>query len=269
MEHQPEKLFKFFIPETCEDILSHSVPALLNKEHLRTSSETLHTIRFKGALSLWESFPDEVLNFFADQRPNIPTDVLSFRAKSAYNLPKLHDEHVYCGDELSVSGRFTQNVLHPVTTVAPLLHINARLGDFKICREAHPGGGPQKSSKGKQTLKKGEEREKIIAVDEADVVKIASGRDPARLVPDFAAVSPKDHSLRFIGEAKTPWNHRVATYITAYQDGRKRQMEQAFGKYNQITKSQDHLLISHFSFCRAGSAVYVHLQIKIWFLHNI
>lgn len=235
MESQIEELFRHFTPETCEDILSRSIPPLQNKQHLRTSSEALHSIRFKGALSKWEGFSDEVSDFFAKQRPNMPDHVLSFCANSDYEMPKLHEEQVYCGDELSVSGRFSQNVLHPVTAVAPLLNINARFGDFKICREAHPTEPPppKRSSDITQSTKF---EDPIIATDKADVATVASMKNPGRLVPDYAAVAAKDHTLRFVGEAKTPWKHKLESYVALYESNTKKDLERAFGRYIQITK---------------------------------
>ncbi|KAK2768454.1 hypothetical protein FQN54_000309 [Arachnomyces sp. PD_36] len=241
---------KLFVPETCQDILSHSIPELLRDDKLRTSSEALHRIQFCGELSRWESFEEEVQRFFRDQVPQLPPYVISLRPDPKHHpAAEFYNELVFCGDELSISGRFSQNVLHPVTVASSQMAFNVRFGDFQICREAHPPKPDSKKSKKRDSAptRRVYKNDELVAMDKADVAELSAKKDPTRLVPDYAAVNEVDNSLRFLGEAKTPWNHTLQKYIDDYKGNLKKKLEQAFGKHPILTYDLNVLLNLYFT----------------------
>ena len=92
---------------------------------------------------------------------------------------------LYCGDELSISGRFSQNVLHPVTEVCQVLGYEVRFGDSRIVRSF--------------------ERKRAV-----ELAKKAVGFKGklTELNPDIVACD-KDHNTRFVGELKTSWTVKL------------------------------------------------------------
>lgn len=198
------------VAERTHDILAQKLPNILQHESNKTASSALHELRFKGELGHWQSFEREVLDFY--NKTKIPNPVLSYRPHP-FSEVHLVNERIFCGDELSVSGRFTQNALHPVATIACLMNLGMRVGDFKVCREAHRA------------------REKTQAFKNPDEPVAEPSKRKGAKIPDYVAVNKEDHTLRFLGEAKTPWNHDLADFIEYYKKGvRVTPLEKAFGK---------------------------------------
>ncbi|KAK2757285.1 hypothetical protein FQN54_004799 [Arachnomyces sp. PD_36] len=190
------------ILETTQDLLYQSLPPLQEHETHKTTSDALHSIKFQGSLGHWASFQDEVQHYCHWKCHRIPHKILSCRLPPSQGESTLQDEMVWCGDETSVSGRFTQNVLHNVTAISREAKVKTSFGDYKICMEVH---STEATFNGTETA--------------------------GRKIPDYAAVEPLHHSLRFIGEAKTPWKHDLDEFITDYDNKtRPGKLQRAFGQ---------------------------------------
>lgn len=94
-----------------------------------------------------------------------------------------------------------------MTSAARVIGNNTRFGDFKICQEAH----------------------KTLAALTTSDSRTTTGNQ-GRKIPDFVAVDKGDGKSRFLGEAKTPWNHRLEAFIQSYESNDKDKLEKAFGK---------------------------------------
>lgn len=103
----------------------------------------------------------------------------------------------------SVSGRFSQNVLHPVKAICRVAGISLQFGDFKICNESRT-------------------TEKVFTRTE---------KSDDRKILDYVATNPGDNMLRFVGEAKTPWMHDLETFIDSYvKENKPSSLQKAFGE---------------------------------------
>jgi hypothetical protein len=85
----------------------------------------------------------------------------------------IHHEHYMCGDEISVSTRLVQNVLHVLTAVSKELIQGVGWGDSKSSVQGMAG---------------------------------------ARHVPDFIALA-NGKELRMVGKAKTPWTNDLVQAV--------------------------------------------------------
>lgn len=86
----------------------------------------------------------------------------------------VHHEHYVCGDEKSISARLIQNVFQTLTAVGKELGHGIEWSDSKASAEGMRG---------------------------------------KKDVPDFVALA-NGSELRLVGEAKTPWAHRIAAAAT-------------------------------------------------------
>ena len=190
-----------FVPQTARDITYDSIPALHRNEN-GTISSSLHEKWYDGHLSNWDTFEREAYKLSSQIEP-LPRTVLSVKPGGP-NQPQNHvwNEQFLCGDELSVSGRFVQQVLHPVTVVARELKMRRRFGDFKVC-SAKPKTEPDPNSKSKS----GGELPDFVAV--APVAALGASEDiPIKLY----------HELRLVGEAKTPWKHDLTKFFSPHKN---------------------------------------------------
>ncbi|KAJ9293256.1 hypothetical protein DTO271G3_7979 [Paecilomyces variotii] len=103
-----------------------------------TYSSAVHRhLRFVGELVFWDDFKVIVRNNFKDifghwDKGNVrPLDV-ELREPDENSL---HHEHYLCGEEISVNGRYTNNVLHVMTAVAKELGFPVRFGDWNASFE--------------------------------------------------------------------------------------------------------------------------------------
>ncbi|KAJ5131580.1 uncharacterized protein N7515_007619 [Penicillium bovifimosum] len=99
-----------------------------------TKSDSTHNLEFKATLVHWNTFDKEVraLSHRIDWK-NFPS-VLAYAPTEKHAGPHhTYSEHWLCGDELSVSGRFGQNVGHITSSVFRALNIPSWFGDYRTC----------------------------------------------------------------------------------------------------------------------------------------
>ena len=153
------------------NIIGSHAEDLITEEGARTTSSSNHTSRFEGVLGLWSSFESSVRqNTDAIDWTQHQT-ILQIRPTGSANL--LHHEHYVCGDEISVSGRFVQNVLHPSIAVGKEVGQRIRWGDSKTSQQ---------------------------------------GKDNQKNIPDFVALA-NEKDLRAVGELKTPWTVNLVDLV--------------------------------------------------------
>lgn len=145
------------------DIIVSRTDNLVLSQASRTTGSSNHASRFEGVLGLWSSFESSVRQNTKAINWSQHQTILQSRPVGTNN--SLHHEHYICGDEISVSGRFVQNVLHPLIAVGKELGQEIQWGDSKTSEE---------------------------------------GLKNTNDIPDFVALANGKH-LRAVGELKTPW----------------------------------------------------------------
>lgn len=200
-----------FVPLTARDIVYDSIPEL-HRNKRGTISSSFHDKWYDGHLSNWDLFEREAYKL-SSQIELLPRKALSVKPEyleDPEDKPQNHvwNEQFLCGDELSISGRFVQQVLHPVTAVARELKMQRRFGDFKVC-SAKPNSGEPKSRS-----KSGGEVPDFVAVAPVADAPETSGDIPIEYY----------HELRLVGEAKTPWMHDLTKFYLPHKDKRPAQV---------------------------------------------
>lgn len=144
----------------------------------KTFSSALHKITFVGTLKYWNGFETAVKNACkAIDWRNYGAN-LSHRPKGNPGDAHLSHEHVVCGDETGVQGRFESNVGQIVSAVFKAMNQPITFGDYKPSQRARALGDK---------------------------------------VPDVVCFSTIDSDLRVVGEVKVPWvkDHDLSL---AYED---------------------------------------------------
>ncbi len=180
------------ISQTGRDITQQPLPDII-KAVYHTQKPSLSPYYLEAQHLPWPGFENEVRRNF--ERQNWGTSIISVR-RAFPDQFDIVNEMFQCGDELSLSGRFVQQVLHVTTAIGRDLNIPVRFGDFKTVYT------PERE---KQRLE--EERragtaqlpQPMSQPEDAETKKSRQGEDP-----DFAAVNNGDR-VRFVGEIKTPW----------------------------------------------------------------
>ncbi|KAM5458263.1 hypothetical protein MaudCBS49596_000176 [Microsporum audouinii] len=174
---------------TGPEILAHPALPMLTRKKYQTVSSAYHSISYNGKLAKW-NFSESVQHVVSEYcNSKEPLSSKVYRVSD--NLCSIDHEHYLCGDEQSVCGRFAQNVLGPTTAVAFANGIMTRFGDFKVSAEA----------KGEKTL----------------IPDFVAVHCPAYDFKGLADLTEKPQ-LRFVGEAKTPWNHDLEDSYNRYFD---------------------------------------------------
>lgn len=144
----------------------------LNFGKEKTISSSLHPLEYRQKLVYWSRF-EPLVRETIDQL-DLPEEILDI-----WNHPELvgpnniHGrEHVQCGDEISIVGRFNQHVGQVLSAVFQTLGWDIKFADFKTVK-----------GKGKRKKKK-----------------------MGKKVPDTILVTSNGTAL-VVGEAKTPWKH--------------------------------------------------------------
>jgi hypothetical protein len=168
-----------------------------NKAQNRTKSASLSNFTFSGTYVPWDGFENEVRKNFVAQQWG--TSIISVR--QLHPGPNdLQNEMFLVGDELSLSGRFVQQLLHVMTAVGHDLKIPIRFGDYKTV-------DPTERNTGQEVL-----RRQSAGIP----IKPASAIDPNEKTispptkePDYVALDD-EACARFVGELKTPWTQNFS-----------------------------------------------------------
>ncbi|ESZ93122.1 hypothetical protein SBOR_6494 [Sclerotinia borealis F-4128] len=127
--------------QTGRTLLAADIPNLLTTGHSTYSISLHHELEFQGTLVHWSDFEENVALTFEKLFPkNLEkaAHILAFRPKdNSEGLNNVYNEMTYVGDEHSLQGRFTQQLLTPVTCALRNLSSNIRYGDSKssTCKE--------------------------------------------------------------------------------------------------------------------------------------
>src|SRR4051812_29579707 len=114
---------------TAKDITKQRLPDL-NLGPYKTKSDSRHNIEFRQCLGEWTGFEREVRRIFLSQI--WPSYVLAYHPGPQEGHPHdIHHEHVYCGDEISVVGRFSQHIGQVMSAVFQNLGMDIHMGDFR------------------------------------------------------------------------------------------------------------------------------------------
>lgn len=153
------------IAQTAKTVVKQSCPNLalgLN----RTSSSAFHVKDFVGTLCQWTNFEVDVENTCSSFNWTPLRAILSHRPKGTPGVAYLSNEHVVCGDETGVQGRFQNNVGQVISAALRAAGQSVAFGDYK-----------------------------------ASPPSLGLGQK----VPDVVCFSTIPASLLVVGEVKTPW----------------------------------------------------------------
>ena len=146
-------------------VLQQRCPDLrLSMNH--TTTGALHLTSFVGTLEHWSDFKTDVLNAMRSARLHQSRYILDYRGAGLPGQANLKHEHVYCGDETGVQGRWQANVGAAVSAAFKACDENMAYADYKAS-----AGVPALQGK----------------------------------VPDLVLLDTVTRSLLFSGEVKTPW----------------------------------------------------------------
>ncbi|KAK2754213.1 hypothetical protein FQN54_007092 [Arachnomyces sp. PD_36] len=194
------------------------------KRHVKSSS--FHGLWYVGELETWSGFEDEVGKNFGGIKWKDHQTILSYDIPSerVSDLNLLAKEHFLCGEELSISGRWVQHALHPMSTVGKELGYKMVFGDWKATAE--------RDVDFVQSGKYDHESGKVVPLDdtaaEGDTTK---KRKRKNLIPDYALMVEDNGAPRAVGEAKTPWNHDFrALWLDFENTEKKLLMRRALGQ---------------------------------------
>lgn len=207
MASKAEKLSSQFLPLTAKDITSQSLPELSVVGGYHTTSIALHDIYFTGNLELWHSFEQEVISFRSIIEHKWTSTVLGYYPSDSTYHSIFTYEYYRCGEEISVSGRFVSHALQVMSGVAKEVGFTNVFGDWKAT------GRRNDSSEEKDRSKMPDTEERVPAPNDKEggstrITERNSAKKGA-LIPDYALLSAENCSPRAIGEAKTPWKHKI------------------------------------------------------------
>jgi hypothetical protein len=173
---------------------------------------SVSNVSFSGVCVPWDRFENEVRRNFLLQ--NWGDSPISFRlSKPGSN--DLQEELFLIGDEISLSGRFVQQVLHVMTAVGCDLNIPIRFGDFNTVN-------PNEFNAVMELLRRQSASVPIQPVPVTD--KDDDGNEktisPLMKLPDYVALDDRD-GARFVGELKTPWTQNLSLFSENDQRWRK------------------------------------------------
>lgn len=238
---QPEVVVK---PLTAKDVTLQPLMMYCDEGGRHVKSSSLHQTWFTGAIKVWDSFENEVTHTFSKVLWHKYPDTI------AYDLPKagiseFHigaSEHFLCGEEISISGRWVQHALHPMSAVSKVLEFGMVFGDWKATAKrddffqaAGTDSNTGNLGQSGNLTNKGKGRAVDVSgnlnVDE----DLVTNRKKNSLIPDYALMVASDGAPRAVGEAKTHWNHNfLELWIKYINHDDKMLMRLALGKLSPV-----------------------------------
>ena len=201
---------------TAKDVTHQPLLKYYDKRPRHVKSSSLHGLWFVDNVEGWWDFEDQADSLFARVPWSAHTSILAydFPDEGASDFHIHAADHFICGEELSISGRWVQHALHPMSAVGKELGFTTVFGDWKATAQhsvTFVQSGKVDPTTGEIIALESEVRGQATASMEADFA--AADRDPAKkrkrkeLIPDYALMVEDDGAPRAVGEAKTPWNH--------------------------------------------------------------
>ncbi|KAK2810536.1 hypothetical protein FQN50_002793 [Emmonsiellopsis sp. PD_5] len=187
---------------TAEDVVLRPLTKYCDQSKRHVQSSSFHGLWYVGGLEIWANFENEVEKNFAEIKWKDHPTILDYGPPSE-DVSELHlcaGDHFICGEELSISGRWVQHALHPMSTIGKELEYKMVFGDWKATAESDVDFV--------QLGKYDHDSKKVLPLDE----NVAAGdtmkqRKRKNLIPDYALMVEGNGAPRVVGEAKTPWNH--------------------------------------------------------------
>lgn len=100
---------------------------------VKTTSVALHDLRFVGPLVPWQNFKNDVRNTYQNTSWGEHQANLKHRPKGTTIFHHVERELVFCGNELSVQGRFMQNIGQIMSVISSAMGQNLVFGDINSC----------------------------------------------------------------------------------------------------------------------------------------
>ncbi|DAA72576.1 TPA_exp: Uncharacterized protein A8136_6379 [Trichophyton benhamiae CBS 112371] len=193
-----------------KDVSLQPLTGFESKGERHVKSSSLHNIWFTGEIKQWNSFEDEVLGHFSSVRWDRHQEIIAYGPPDA-GVSEFHidaRDHYVCGEELSISGRFVQHALQPMSAVSKILGLEMVFGDWKATSRNRVDFVPAAevdypTEKPEILANKGKGRADAPNLSD-DVLGVRTRKS---LVPDYALMVEANGTPRAVGEAKTPWNH--------------------------------------------------------------
>jgi hypothetical protein len=176
---------------TTQEALPNIIVARYHTQTISTSSYFLEAQHLP-----WADFENEVRQKFLSMTWG--KSIISVRRAVPDQLD-IVNEMFQCGDELSVSGRFVQQVLHVMTAVAKDGNIPIRFGDFRTVYTPEREKMALAEEKRAGSAQTSQPSQPLSEIEDSQTGENRKGEDP-----DFAAVD-FNNRVRFVGEIKTPW----------------------------------------------------------------
>ncbi|KAJ9347959.1 hypothetical protein C8Q69DRAFT_445199 [Paecilomyces variotii] len=237
-----------------KDLTMAALPDINFIDNRAAQSSAVHShLRFCARLVLWETFEHEVRKVFNDVFRNWDEDqsnILSVEMDQQ-SPNSIVNEHYLCGEELSTSGRYVQNVLHVMTAVGKESGFDLQFGDWyssfdhkgKSSTPSNTAGGTGKGTEKAREKGKAKERERTQNKDDNEKEKVKVKEK--RLIPDYALLAkekawlshtqkePIETFARALGEAKTPSKtvHDFSDWVeSAARTGNDEKLRQLLGQ---------------------------------------
>ena len=99
----------------------------------KTTSLALHDLRFVGPLVPWKNFKNDVRDTYQNASWEEHQAILKHRPKGTTGIHRVERELLFCGNELSVQGRFMQNIGQIMSVISSAMGQNLVFGDINSC----------------------------------------------------------------------------------------------------------------------------------------
>ncbi|EZF31047.1 hypothetical protein H101_05329 [Trichophyton interdigitale H6] len=187
------------------------------ERHVKSSS--LHNIWFTGEIKQWDSFEDEVLGHFSSVRWDRYQEIIAYGPPDT-GVSEFHidaRDHYVCGEELSISGRFVQHALQPMSAVSKILGLEMVFGDWKATSRNRVDFVPAAeidppTGKTEISANKGKGRADVPNSSE-DALGVRTRKS---LVPDYALMVEANGTPRAVGEAKAKTEKKQSTALILF-----------------------------------------------------
>ena len=210
---------------TAKDVTLQPLTKYCDKAKRHVKSSSFHGLWYVGKLDFWADFADEVDKNFAGIKWEDHSTAIAYDISGEEDSKLLlyAADHFICGEELSISGRWVQHALHPMSIVGKELRYEMVFGDWKATAESDVDFV--------QSGKYDFDSKKVLPLDENE--ETVKPRKRKNLIPDYALMVEENGAPRAVGEAKTPWNHDFQALWADFQtDEKKLLMRRALGKHH-------------------------------------